>query len=819
MWSPQMGQDHRDSVSSITEEKAESAHLISCYQVASNGLARTSKSEKINHHVGSRATMKALFIRTRSKPRIKTQRAAYRVPLVLLAVCLVLMMAATAGARPVISAWPASGAHTGSVAAGLAGCYATGNAHQTHVEIRDINTNLQRTITREEMTGLVPGLGLSGGQEDISGLAFSDSCRFLFILLHNPFSQASVTGRDAILRYDRWDDKLSVFARLALSHGGAHGPQSTAVHHAGRLYVSTSVAGLAVYQARANDAVGTLISQQDLSNGQDIRGLAVDRGSRPTSLYAATSTALFRAELGASTLDFTKMGSFDALDIQSITYARHYGAPGQEGLYLVASPHVWHIPAAQAHGRDPMTPSPYVTGLNPRRIAATPDGALLLATSEGAVMLHDDSDPRLSFRDFVVDEFQQGVRFAKSLISPDGEPPGWVIDANVPWGQPRFHPASPDAAAWTVLILLLSDRLEHDLDAQPLVRSILVRYAGMADDGIVPERSKDGIYRHWYEPHSGTVKIGWDAEWAILSTTKIVLAATRAQHYYANDATIYEAARRIVSRVQNWDTYLSPAPTCHVYLKALEGGGPDLNSPSSAFNEASLFVEQARYFSGSPKATACFDAWLNPSIWPAAEIIDGQPLTGDVPDVFLPAFPYLYAFLLQPDFRSHPAWQEQIKRLRVASAAWTDDHGPQFATVFSAGTTKLAWAPSGYHIDTLGDHPGQVAHFPALLGLAVQGDTGAAVAAYQAYRNGARQAFQPGAGNAPELLYRRSNADPTYTPNSAGLPDVIYGTLGLAALLDPQAIDDLLAISYTAVSTLKALPSPTIPLVSMKRDS
>jgi hypothetical protein len=442
-----------------------------------------------------------------------------------------------------------------------------------------------------------------------------------------------------------------------------------------------------------------------------------------------------------------------------------------------------------------------------------------LATSEGALRLRDDNDPRLSFGDFVVDEFQQGVRFAKSLISLDGEPPGWVIDANVPRGQQRFHPASPDAAAWTVLMLLLSDRLEQDANAQSLVQTILVRYAGMAEDGIVPERSQDGIYRHWYEPHSGNTKSGWDPEWAILSTTKTVLAATRAQHYYTNDTTIYEAARRIVLGVQNWDAYLTAAPACHVYLKGLEGGGPDLSSPSSAFNEASLFVEQAQYFSGSPKATTCFHAWLNQSVWPTAELIDGQPLTGDVPDVFLPAFPYLYAFLLQPDFRSRPDGQEQIKRLRIASAAWTDDHGPQFETVFSAGTTKLAWAPGGYHIDTLGDHPGQVAHFPALLGFAAQGDTGSAVAAYNAYRNGARQAFQPGAGSAPELLYRRSNADPTYTPNSAGLPDVAYGALSLTALLDPAAIDELLAIPYSAVSDLKPPSSPANTLVSMKRDS
>jgi hypothetical protein len=105
-------------------------------------------------------------------------------------------------------------------------------------------------------------------------------------------------GRDAILRYDTWDDRLSVFARLTLSHSDDQGTPLAAVYHGGRLYVSTSIAGLTVYQARANDAVGILLSQQTLPNDQAIRGLAVDRGSRPPSLYAATSMALFQAHLG-----------------------------------------------------------------------------------------------------------------------------------------------------------------------------------------------------------------------------------------------------------------------------------------------------------------------------------------------------------------------------------------------------------------------------------------------------------------------------------------------------------------------------------------
>jgi hypothetical protein len=714
----------------------------------------------------------------------------------LAAVFLLGVALSNAAASPVMRAWPVSGDDdTIAVAAGFEGCYATGDSFKDAVEIRDIETNLRRTITRDEIVALVPWLVLSGGQDGISGLAFSDSCRLLFILVYDSTPPQTDMESDVVLRYNTWDNTLRVFAQLNLFDRDDRWPYLAVVHHAGRLYVGTTANGIAVYQASANDVAGVLLGMQELPRRGAVRGLTVDRGGNPPYLYAATATTLFRTPLGEFPLVFTEVGELDAVDIQGITYTRHYGMMGQEGLYLVSTDQVWHVPEAQARNEQPFNPGLYATGMGNGDIAATPDGGLLLGAREDAVLLHDDQDPRLGFWDFVADEFRQAVRFAKTLLSPDGEPSGWVIDANVPLGKRRYHPASPDAAAWVVLTFLMSDRIDKDPEAQDLVRTILLRYAGMADDAIVPERTADGIYRHWYEPSSGGVKDHWDPEWAVLSTAKLVLAAARAQHYYADDSLIQEASKRIIMGVQNWNAYLTEPPACQVYLKGLEAGGPELHSLSSPFNEAILFVEQAQLFGGSSKAGACFEAWLDRSRWPEAEFIAGRPLTGDVPGVFLPAFPSLYAFLLQPGVRARPDWQKQIENLRISSAAWTDDHGPRFSTVFSAGTTKFKWSPTGYHVDNLGAHPGNVAHFPALLGLAAQGDLGPAVAAYHAYRTGARQTFAPGPGGTPEILYRRSNQDPAYEPNSAGLPDVLYGTMALAALLNPNIIDKQLAVA------------------------
>src|SRR5207344_475194 len=117
-----------------------------------------------------------------------------------------------------------------------------------------------------------------------------------------------------------------------------------------------------------------------------------------------------------------------------------------------------------------------------------------------------------------------------------------------------------------------------------------------------------------------------------------------------------------------------------------------------------------------------------------------------------------------------------VNNLWYSHAAWNDANGPRFLTVFSAGT-----APSGYNADSLSGHPNDIATFPSLLAFCGKGNTLPAVGAYQAYRRGARQTFAGG----ESILYRRSNPNPSWQPNSAGLPDVVLGAIGLAELLQP----------------------------------
>lgn len=74
------------------------------------------------------------------------------------------------------------------------------------------------------------------------------------------------------------------------------------------------------------------------------------------------------------------------------------------GFYLIVPGQVWHIPEVQARGTTPLAPRLYATGFGAHDIATIPADALFLGARQGAVLLCDDDDPRLSFWDFLVDE-------------------------------------------------------------------------------------------------------------------------------------------------------------------------------------------------------------------------------------------------------------------------------------------------------------------------------------------------------------------------------------------------------------------------------
>lgn len=695
-------------------------------------------------------------------------------------------------AGPVEQAWPVNGPDDtcAVAAAALGGWYAAADSYEDNVEIRDITQSLVRTISRAEILALLPWMSLDGSTDGPDALAFSDSGRLLFIGVHDASTPGDGLPSDAVLRYDTQTGALTVFARLDISGVDYPWPHNALVHYKGRLYAGVS-GQIRVYRAQMNDLSGVQLSTVAGTPSVMVTGLTIDRTQ--DTMYAAWGDQIYRAPV--STLSFTPVGG--VANLRAIAYSDHFGGPANAGLYALeattgpAFHRVWFIPPAQARGQQAFAPTAYASAsVDWHDLCVTPDGALLAGADEDAVRITDSSDTRLGFGAWTADEFAQVVEFGRSLISPDGEPDGWVIDADVQLGGTRFHPATPDGAAWTVLLLLMSDRINGDPQAEGDVGRILRRYAGQAPDGIAPSRSADGIFRHWIDPYTGGVKGSWDPEYATMSTMKIVLAASRAAAYYPNDLTIRAATRAIVCGVSDWNAYF-PTPST-MYLKGAAGGGPDGSSLSGGYHEGIIFVEQGGVFGTS---TGPYGYWIDRSHWPTATFVSGRPIAGTSGTSFLAAFVSLYPQLLMSDYRASVGWQTQIVNLRLSNMAWTDDASPKFSTVFSAGTTRSDWG--GYHADSLNSHPGDVTTFTSLMAFcaATGGNTvptAPAVGAYNAYRRGARQTFAGGAS----ILYRRSNVDQTYTPNSAGLPDVALGALGLAELLEPGSVAAVLTGTY-----------------------
>lgn len=705
-------------------------------------------------------------------------------------------------AGPTSSAWVVDGPDdTASIAAAaLAGWYAAGDSFEDVIEVRDVQHALVHTVTKQQILGLLPWMTLDGSTDGVGALAFSDSGRLLFVEVHDAAPSPDGHPSDAILRFDTQTGVLSVFARVEVSTSDHPWPHASLAHFKGRLYAGV-LGGVQVFRAQMNDTAGVPLSFSSGASGAVVNGLAIDRGQ--SLLYASWNGQIFRSSLGSASLTFAPVGSLPG--VRALAYSDHIGGASNVGLYALESTsdpefhRLWFIPPGQARGQQSFAPTAYVTGADDwHDLCPTADGALLAAADEDAVRISDTSDTRLSYIGWRANEFAQVVAFGKSLISPDGEPPGWVIDADVQLGWTRFHPATPDGACWTVLLLLMSDELNADPQAQVLVRSILQRYSGLSPDGIAPERTADGIYRHWIDPYTGSVKPGWDPEYATMSTMKIALAAARAAAYYPQDPSIQQSARAIICAISNWDSYLQPG-TDAMFLKAVATGGPDTQSAARPFHEGFIFVEQAARYGSSPSADA-YGRWLDRDRWPTAALISGREVTCQTAGFHLPAFVSLYELLVCPDFRASAGWQTHIANLRLSNAAWTDDNGPKYSTVFSAGTTRSIWG--GYHADSLSDHPGDVTTLPSLMafaaGTTVMGtpDSASAVGAYHAYRRGARQTFLGGAS----ILYRRSNVDQSYQPDSAGLPDVALGALGLAELIRPGSVSLVLGGEYLSCS-------------------
>lgn len=702
----------------------------------------------------------------------------------------VLGQSAAAWAEPVSTTLSMSGVNdTVAVAAApFAGWYATADSFQDRIEVRDIRGAVLHAITREQILGHAPWMTLDSGPDGPCGLAFSASGRLLFVLVHDDTVPGDGFGSDVLLQFEVSTGQLSLQARLELFNQGSVWPHLAAAHHRSFLYCGTGSGQIRVFVASSASSGSSPLGTWTLPGASAVTGLAIDRDT--ATLYAASPTAIFRAALPANPTiapTFTQVAS--GAEIRAVAWGDHFGSPSQRGLYIVSragggDSRISFIPAASAAGGTGLVPANYLsTAEDWHDLVFTADGSLFVGADEDATIIRDSADTRLGFDDWMRDEVAQVTRMGRGLISPAGEPSGWVIDGDVIPAWNWFHPATPDAAGWVVCLLMANEVINGDAQAEADIERILIRYGGLAADGIRPRRNADGIFKHWLNPATGDTLPGWADEYATLSTMKLVFAAARAMDRYPDNPSIVRAASRIIFLTRNWGAYIHPT-TSAIAFKGLANGGADQSSWSPPFNEGIIFAEQVDAFGGSS------GQWFDRSVWPTASYLPQRPITVAAPNLFQPAFLTLYPALVSQRFRadlSPTGWMDQVQDLRWSSAAWTDDAGPRYFTVFSAGTS-----PNGYNADTFTNHPGNLTTFTSLLAFGATGQTAEAVGGYAAYRKGARQTFKTGAS----ILYRRPYDGGTFVPNSAGMPDVALGALGLAELIEPGLLDELLARPY-----------------------
>jgi hypothetical protein len=728
---------------------------------------------------------------------------------------LALVCAGPAVAAPVVSDWPPAPAPAESpgaslvASAGLGGLWAAGEPGGG-VRVYDTKGTLRATISRASILALRPaGAGPDGPACRIGALTLSESGRVLLVALRDDAPGAS----DCVIAFDT--DGANGRRLFSADLGSVTDGPVALAHFRGRVYVGARgpAPALLVFNGFStvlpappggSGGAGSLTTPlQTVADAQPVVALAVDRAS--STLFVVRAGRLWRASLnlgGAVTTPLVDVGPMIE-PVTAMTFGDVFGAPAQRGLYLTtASGAVRFIPVASALGQQTLSQGEYApaaqAGLSGGALgaSATPCGGLIVSTVAGPRVLRDDADTRLSLDAFLLDEVRQVVNFGRGLIAPDGELAGWVIDADVQPSWTRFHPATPDGAGWAVLLTMLGDEFFADADAQAKARTILARYAGRLP-GPAPSRNADGIFRHWIDPVTGQTKPGWSTEFATLSTMKIVAAASRAAKRWPADADIRASAQSIICGVTNWAPYVNASN--RLAFIGQPGGGADAGSFSTAFNEGVIFVEQAGIY-GSPATGASYaNVWRNRLVLPSAQYAGAAPaLTGDTNFAFQASFVSLYSMALQADLRTDPLWRLHWQALRTSHAMWTDDYGPRWFTVFSAGTTKPEWG--GYRADSLSSFTGRVSTFPSLLALAGRPDTAGnpgagwpeAVAAYHAYRTGARRTFRSGAS----ILWRRSSEDQAWLPTDGGLPDIAIGALGLAELLRPGVTARLLNASY-----------------------
>ncbi|WOH38708.1 hypothetical protein RI844_05700 [Thalassotalea fonticola] len=665
-------------------------------------------------------------------------------------------------------------------AAQLSGEYAIANNEL--IEIRDIRQNLLNSITSSEIEALLPGADLSEDNA-ICAMSFTPSGRFLYLGI---CTKSSDVDKDAILAYNTNTKVLSVFDRLTISADNAGTKRYGMTFFKGELFVG-SENGLYRYDATRN-AVADTKGDQPIGNivatDSAVTGLTIDMPGQ--TLYLTTKNSLYRSAIDTVVLDTIAVES----DIQALTFARTYGSSSTEGLYLLKNDgikaSVLMISTDDLRGEKDASLSLYSEfSADLADIAATADGKMLLANTKAAI-IHDVTDTRLDFDAWLKDELSQYVSAIKSLTSTNTitggnnlVPEGFLTRKIVAADQSPSTSPIADNVGWAIYLLMAADKVSPDADIEPLIELLIKRHAGLHPDTLGGVKTVDGHFVRNYESN-GNVSND-NAQPQVYISMKFIPAVYKAAEFYPDNDNIQaykEYLRQTMKRAS--DTIRAEQRITWTNDKH----GPILVNNKMS-NETWLYGDIGA--AQDPFATQDYAEYvysrtkMNYSDW-----LLNEPVIRASHSAFI----IMGGTMILRHHFDDPDWNEQNRNYYAATRAAGDDLGAPYFAAFSAGNNPEK--SGNYYNDGPSDHPGNIIHFPAVLGLGQLGWTAPVVGGYMAYRDGLRQEML-NSSTEPNLsmLTRWSMTDASYVMPSVGIADFWYGALGLVETIDPGVLAEI----------------------------
>jgi hypothetical protein len=681
----------------------------------------------------------------------------------------------------------------------LAGLYAVADGADDEVEIRDIRDEVLHSIPLSEMQALMPWADFTGDLYGPCGLTFTPSGRQLFIAVcGSPASTSGALPKDAVLAYNLNTETLRLLTRVDLAASRTASSAPVAMTHAiGELFVGSSSGDVFRYRVERNDLAAVLVGTFHVSGSGGVRGMAYDVWNK--NLYVTSSDALSRVDISSGSGAVPEVFYSDS-NLGDVAVSPSYGAEGQGGLYVVRNSNtLLFIPyAALSTGGTANTVS-YASGLS--GIAALSDtacGRMMSIQNGAAVMISDTSDSRLGYEAWLQDEFDQYVTYVKMVSSySDTDYLADWLSSGIGLQGETINPndAWSDAAGWSFRMLCAAKVVNNDPDARRYILQGLKRWSGLHSDGFAPEIGVDGWYDRQYHPDTALMKTTGSG--GIFSIANMLAGIQTVKSCFDDDMellgyidTIHHRTRRLGDylRYPTYTLWQSDNLTGPAIWDLKASGSYEVQSLYGGFDESKRLWMLGAAQSPALVKDVYEKVIENHDLLRDKEAVDylaSEPALGGAK-----AFIFHDAYSTEAYRRIDPRWLENFENIYATFCAWTDDNWTPYLTTFSAGS-----GPEGYSGDSLTHHPGNVIHFPGILGFSQFGDTAPSVGAYKAYRENRRNAHHGDAsdfgGSSSEsfaYLTRFYPEDPGQQ-YFVGQIDMSFGMMGLMELLEPNAHD------------------------------